>query len=649
MAQHALGALLLSTVALGTPLAAETAWRRIGGTGIAAGLAGPAGAPAQDTWFSAGGGRLLVSLPTGGVWSSADEGFTWAPDPDAASEFRASLEATPSPGGTTTIVRNPYRAGVSYRLARHLYRSDDGGLSWTNLTLSEGRSVIGPWQSSLAISPTDAELIVVGNSHGLWKSQDAGVTWASLNSRLPNFPRARFLNSQAGGAPELSSHLGTLALARLAGPPAWSLRGRNPDSGHLSADSVNAGVPSLLPDSYSLGRRVWRDGRPISPDLTGCRPGSDCADLAITATSVERAIWAGTSDGRIWLSLDQGSTWKMAWDDPSDGPVTSLWADPHLGQFVAAIVGSRVLRSSDGGNLWIDVSADLPEGRWTSVIGHPETGALYVAGSHGVFSSRADFTMPLPPSPWTDITGNLPSRTVTDLAVDRRRGRLYIALAGHGIHWAHTPAVRQALQALSAADLAHRPAAPGGLLTILGVEARSVRASGQSAPVLHTSRGRTQVQLPFTVQGRTVQLQLQSASALHELDLPLREASPAIFVVGGDPLVLDARSGSVIGWAKPAAPGSSVLAMMAGLGAVEPTWPAGLESPQSNPPAPVARLAATVNGVAARVVASQLAPGYVGTYVVEVEIPSTTRPGQGFLTVSADGMPSNEVALVIGQ
>lgn len=638
--------------ALGGPVqAADPTWRPVGGTGVAAGLAGPVGDVPEDAWFSADGQRLYVSLRATGIWVSADSGLTWAPAERPDRDLRAGLESSPIQGGSATAVRNPYRAGVSYMLAEHLFRSDDGGRSWTNLTRSPEGTVIGRWQSVLAISPADAELIVVGNSSGLWKSHDAGITWASLNGRLPNFPPVRILDGRKGGAPLLASHLGTLELA-WHGPSAdWTATsegGRSP--GHVSqAPGLGSAPPGpLLPPGFAATHRIWRDGRAISPDLTGCRPHPDCEGHAVSAMADGGQLWAGTTNGRIWLSEDHGRTWDLVWTDPDGEAVWSIWAVPG-GAAAAAVVGTRVLRSSNSGALWVDITADLPSGSWTKVVGHPETGAVYVAGAPGVYASATDLSLPLPPRPWTAIRGNLPSQEIIDLAVDPLRGRLYVALAGHGIRWTHAPRVSRALRALSAADLAERPAAPGSLLTILGIEAQSARADGQAAPVLHASKGRTQLQVPFRVEGRSVRLLLNSPGASHSMDLPLQEVSPAIFVVAGDPLVLDARSGSMVGWARPASPGASVLAMMSGLGAVRPHWPAGVESPRSSPPSPIARLAARVSGLEARVVAANLAPGYVGTYLVEVEIPAAAPPGECSLVISADGLPSNLVPLVVGR
>jgi len=44
-----------------------------------------------------------------------------------------------------------------YGVGRNAYRSDDGGLSWSNLTGYKGVSILGEWLSDVAPSPRDPD------------------------------------------------------------------------------------------------------------------------------------------------------------------------------------------------------------------------------------------------------------------------------------------------------------------------------------------------------------------------------------------------------------------------------------------------------------------------------------------------------------
>ena len=635
--------------------AAPPRWQRIGGTGVAAGLAGPAGRSVEDAWFSAAGRRLYVTLLGNSVWTSEDLGLTWTPATRNAIEPVATLGTIDDDDGTafSAIVRNPYRAAVSYALGEHLYRSDDDGREWTNLTAFEGGSVIGRWQGILAISPADPEVIVVGNSMGLWKSYDAGITWSSLNSTLPNFPSARFVSVAATAAPTVdTSAMGRLELIRTAGGSAWHTAPSPPaPSNALPArERTRVAIPEPdTPPGYAVSYRVWRDGEPISPDLTACGAEPGCEQHSISALEVNGQIWATTTNGRIWVSRDDGASWHLSWTDQDGRPGAGLWADPERPATALAIVGGRILRSTNAGLSWFDIGSDLPDSEWSSLAADSALGTVYVGGPLGLYATHVDLTQPGPAGTWREINGDLPAGGIHDLALEPMRGRLYASLPGSGVFWIRVPQLEGTLRALSAADLSQRPAAPGGLLTILGMEAVRARAGGRPAPILDAGEGRTQLQVPFAVEGGSLRLQLDATDASHVLDMRLESVSPAIFVVGGEPLVLDSRTGALAGWDRPARPGGSVLVMATGLGDVTPSWPTGMPSPERNPPRAVARIEASLDRVAAEVVSAHLAPGYVGVYVVEVAIPLGAPAGRSQLSIAAAGQPSNRVELVIGR
>ena len=641
--------MLLAASAGGAPVR----WAQVGGTSVNAGLAGPAGSPVESTWFSADGRRLYAALQSGEVWRSEDAGLSWArADPDAA-EPRAAIEPIGADGSRSrAAVRNPYRPGVAYALGEHLYRSDDSGGEWTNLTALGSGSVIGRWQSMIAISPADPSLIVVSNARGLWKSYDEGITWSSLNRELPNFPLARFQSVDGSSALALESDsLGRLELHRASSGALWRTARAvpRPSSRLPSSDRERVHSPEpRVPRGYAVSHRVWRDGRPLTGDLTGCGDGAECVGQRITALQANGRLWAGTTNGRVWVSRDEGATWALSWVDSEGRPVTDLWAHPSRPDTALAVAGGRVLRSTNGGASWLDISGDLPGSDWSAVTGHAGGESVFVGGPLGVYYSRVSLTQPGPAGAWTEITGALAAGKAIDLAIDPLRGRLYASLPGDGVFWTRLPDVARALRAVSAADFSQTAAAPGSLLTVLGIEAGRASADGRAAPILDVGDGRTQLQVPFGVRGRSLRLGLQAADANHVVEMPLGTVAPAIFVVSGEALVLDAGTGSLIGWERPARPGGSVLVMTAGLGAVDPPWPAGVAAPESDAPRPRARIEASLDGVPLEVLSAKLAAGYTGVYVVEAAIPAAARPGGARLVISADAQPSEGVELVIG-
>ena len=650
---RAFAVVTVALVAASLGPAAETRWSQLGGTGIDTGLAGPSGRPVDYVWYSADGSRLYARLASRQLWMSLDVGLSWQQVEDSARAIAEAGPLAPAPGGPPLrIVNNPYKANVSYALGEHLYRTEDGQ-EWINLTALGPASVIGRWQRSLAVSPVDPNLIVVANSRGLWKSFDQGVTWSSLNGALPNFPATRFQSVLAPGTPTLEAeYIGAVALVRTATGPRWQAQpGGSSEYGELPAeDRLRVpGQPPTTPPGYVLSHRVWRDGRPVSGDLTGCGRGPECAEVGISAFASNGHLWAGTTNGRIWVSRDEGSSWDLAWRDLALGTVTGVWADPERKESALAVVAGRVLRSTNGGVSWFDISSNLPGSGWRVVAGHSATSTAYVGGPLGVYYSDVSLTEPGPAGTWLNLTADRTMGAIHDLALDPLRGRIYASSPGHGVFWSRLPQIQRSLQTLSAANLVPGAAAPGSLLTILGATAAQATAGGRTAPVLATGENRTQLQVPFEVRGRSLRVELDANDRDHVLHLPLQSAAPAIFVVGGEPLVLDAVSGGLVGWRLPARPGASVLVMAAGLGAVEPKWPTGLPAPESNSPRPTARIGASLDHERVEVLSARLAPGYVGIYLVEVAVPAAARPGTAQLRIVADDRISHPVTMVIGQ
>ena len=166
-------------------------WRRVGGPAVELMLASPATGAVDRVWFAADGSRLYARTRTGRLLETQDfENWSLSAAVSAPASALVPAEAPRAPEAAASVVKDS-SSGRLYALGRQLYRSDDGGKSWTNLTAYRLDSVIGPGQRSVAISPNDPDQIVVANDFGVWRSLDGGISWSGLNRFLPNLPRLR--------------------------------------------------------------------------------------------------------------------------------------------------------------------------------------------------------------------------------------------------------------------------------------------------------------------------------------------------------------------------------------------------------------------------------------------------------------------------
>ncbi len=92
---------------------------------------------------------------------------------------------------------------------------------------------------------------------------------------------------------------------------------------------------------------------------------------------------------------------------------------------------------------------------------------------------------------------------------------------------------------------------------------------------------------------------------------------------------------------------STVQLLATGLDKVSPEWPTGVPAPLDSPPVVNATVSAFLDGSPVKVIKATLAPGYVGYYVIELQIPSIVNRGAGELRIVMNGEESNRVKLYL--
>jgi len=93
--------------------------------------------------------------------------------------------------------------------------------------------------------------------------------------------------------------------------------------------------------------------------------------------------------------------------------------------------------------------------------------------------------------------------------------------------------------------------------------------------------------------------------------------------------------------------GARIQILATGLGRVQPDWPTGRAAPLDNPPRVAAAVRAYVDGAAVAVTHATLAPGYVGFYLIELQLPTLVNAGPAELYLAADAQESNRVTVYL--
>ena len=209
---------------------------------------------------------IYIGAASGGVWKTVNGGASWQPVFDSQGSFSigwiALDEKRPNVVWVGTGERNSQRS-VSY--GDGVYKSEDGGRSWTNVGLQNsehiGRIVIDPKDSDIVYVAAQGPLWAAGGDRGLYKTTDGGKTWNQvlkisentgvsdvvLDPRNPEiviataYQRRRHFYTLIDGGPEAAIHRST------DGGKTWK--------------KVNTGLPN-----EELGR-IGLAISPVNPDI----------------------------------------------------------------------------------------------------------------------------------------------------------------------------------------------------------------------------------------------------------------------------------------------------------------------------------------------------------------------------------------------
>jgi uncharacterized protein (TIGR03437 family) len=208
---------------------------------------------------------------------------------------------------------------------------------------------------------------------------------------------------------------------------------------------------------------------------------------------------------------------------------------------------------------------------------------------------------------------------------------------------------------LSAATLQHRALAPGALVSLFGLnlDGATVQFDGITAPILYASSSQLNLQVPWELQGKwssSVTVTVNGVPGPPQL-VALGSADPGVFSLGapqgGQGAIVNAN-GIVVGADSPAHAGDYLQIYSTGLGAVSNTPKTGalaLASPLSSL---ITNPTVTIGGVPAPVSFAGLAPGFVGLYQVNVQVPPGVAAGDAVqVVVSTGAIASNAVRISV--
>ncbi len=287
---------------------------------------------------------VAVAIVDGNLVRSTDAGLTWTTTGNAEGRdrlFQVSADVVLAWG----------RSGAFPEFDDRILRSADAGLSWTDL----GEVIVADaFAQSMAFSSPAASIVIASNGAGhLYRSADAGLTWAQTFATPGPVPG--FLG---GGAPDFAdAQTGYFGLGS-----GFVLR--TTDAG-ASWQQISSGSGETI-----LGIDRFADDRMIAVDeagqvltrATGTAPWLIRASLGETSLEAvqvvgPQAVVALERDGTIHRSADGGATWVGAPSAPSGLTAADLYFNtPSEGWIIGqGFSGSALFHTADAGATWTPV------------------------------------------------------------------------------------------------------------------------------------------------------------------------------------------------------------------------------------------------------------------------------------------------------
>ena len=351
-------------------------WRNIG-PNRSGYISAVAGIPGDPTTY-------YIGTPEGGVWKSTSGGTTWKPIFDTQRVPSIGAVAVAPSAHKTVYVGTGNASGWSFTAGNGMYRSTDGGSTWTHIGLTRSGYI-----NTVVVDPRNADVVLVAalgsrigdtaatSERGVYRSTDGGQHWSrvlpadgSMGATELNYdfqdPQVIYATLQAAaggrGAPAPASPRGGAGIYRSTdGGVTWTPIGGN-------------GLPpgtttfALAVASGTHGRRLYGEVRGGGRGAGAARPGlyrSDdggntwtlCTERIASAgghiysdpVNPDVVYLMGTS---MYRSTDGGRTFESFMGAPSGADIRMLWVDPGDARRMLAGADQGPAVSVDGGITW---------------------------------------------------------------------------------------------------------------------------------------------------------------------------------------------------------------------------------------------------------------------------------------------------------
>ncbi|MGL6074807.1 MAG: WD40/YVTN/BNR-like repeat-containing protein [Fimbriiglobus sp.] len=359
----------------------------------------------HDVWLDPKNPARQIVANDGGINITVDGGKTWFAPPLPITQFYHVHADNSVP---YNVMGNMQDLGTS--------RGPSRSLAGAGISLGEWHTVGGGETGFTVSDPTDPNIIYSGEYGGILTrydhktrmSRNISVNQTNPSGIDPAKHKYRFQWTSplmiSKHDPKTVYHAGNVIFRTTDGGQSWT-----PVSPDLSRNDKQ--------------KQQWSGG-PITGDNTGAE--TYCTVFALAESPKQKGVlWAGTDDGKVHLTIDDGKTWTDLTANipeiPDWGTVECLEPSPHDVKTCYLVVDNHrmddyrphVWKTTDQGKTWKKISDTLPQDVFCNVVREDakKVGLLYLGTERGIMLSRNSGDT------WKSLQLNLPTVPVTDLQV----------------------------------------------------------------------------------------------------------------------------------------------------------------------------------------------------------------------------------------
>ena len=313
---------------------------------------------------------FYVATASGNLWKTSNNTITWEPIFDSEGSYAlGTIKLDPNDPLTLWVGTGENNSQRSVAYGDGVYKSTDGGKSWTNMGLADSGHISQIW-----INPANSDHVLVasqgplwndGGDRGLYRSLDGGDSWERILQIDPHTGINEFVVD-----PDNPDNIVASSYQRRR--HVWVLINGGPGSGiHRTTD----------------GGASWSE---VTSGLPGSNMGRIGLAMAPSATNTLYAIIeANDKDKGVYRSLDFGQTWHKQSSYMTNSPqyYNELVIDPHNPNRLYSL-NTFTQISEDAGKTFSPLSLDHrhvdDHALW---IDPDNTDHLYIGGDGGIYET----------------------------------------------------------------------------------------------------------------------------------------------------------------------------------------------------------------------------------------------------------------------